>query len=252
MKDQVIGILGAMIEEVAGVIELLNNRTEKYYGGRTFYSGEYSGCKVVVSLSKWGKVSAATTVATMILKFEVSKIIFTGVAGAINSDLRIGDIIIGKRTIQCDMDGRPLVPQYVIPSLNKDFMNCDPTLLAISSGAINELIGKNVFEKEEFKVLHIESPRLFIGDIASSDRFFSNQEDKNQLHSALPSVLCVEMEGGAVAQVCEEYKIPWVVIRIISDNADDTSSVDFQSFVDKIASRYSSAIVECMLKDEFL
>lgn len=248
MDNQPIGIIGAMREEVAGVIDLLNNRREKKIGGRVYYCGDYNDHQMVVTLSKWGKVSAAATVSALILEFDVKEVIFTGVAGAVNTGLRVGDIVIGKRTVQYDMDARPLLPQYEIPSLKTIFMECDPTLLAISSGAIQKLIEIKAFEKEDFKKLNIETPRLFIGDIASSDRFFSNQEDKDQLHRDLPSILCVEMEGSAVAQVCEEYQIPWIVIRTISDNADESSSIDFNVFIERIASMYSTEIIKKILK----
>ncbi len=89
---------------------------------------------------------------------------------------------------------------------------------------------------------------MWVGDIASGDSFFSSNVQRDALRGCLPSVLCVEMEGAAVAQICYEYKIPFAVIRTISDGADDTSHIDFQSFVENIASKCSVEIIKNILK----
>jgi adenosylhomocysteine nucleosidase len=85
---------------------------------------------------------------------------------------------------------------------------------------------------------------LRIGDIASGDQFFSGNKQKHSLSTQLPDVLCVEMEGAAVAQVCYEYEIPFSIIRTISDAADDQSPVDFPSFIKKISSKYAAEIIK--------
>lgn len=93
----------------------------------------------------------------------------------------------------------------------------------------------------------INTPNLHIGDIASGDQFFANNEQKEQLHNSLPTILCVEMEGAAVAQVCHEYTIPFLIIRTISDAADEQSHIDFPLFIKKVSSKYSVGIIKQLL-----
>ena len=248
MKKRTIGIMGAMPEEIDGIVHLLTNCREVSMGKRTYYSGQLNGIDTVVVFSRWGKVAAATTATTLIHEFRITELLFTGVAGAIHSDLKIGDIVIGRRLIQHDMDARPLMKQYEIPLLSKTYFESDASHLAIASKAISTLIeSKNLHavigdaNRAEFG---ISQPSLYIGDIASGDQFFSGNEQKHSLHSQLPDVLCVEMEGAAVAQVCYEYEIPFSIIRTISDTADDQSQNDFPSFIKKISSKYAAEIIK--------
>lgn len=248
MKQLKIGIMGAMPEEIDGVVGLLNHRSEITIGMRTYFTGQINGIETVVVFSRWGKVAAAATVTTLIHQFKITELIFTGVAGAIHYDLKIGDIVIAKKLIQHDMDARPLMPQFEIPLLSKTFFESHKIQIAISTKAVNSLIENKTIhqtigdaELQEFK---ITQPTLFIGDIASGDQFFSNHLQKDKLQSLLPTILCVEMEGAAVAQVCYEYDIPFSIIRTISDAADDQSHIDFPSFIKKISSKYSTEIIK--------
>lgn len=90
----------------------------------------------------------------------------------------------------------------------------------------------------------ISQPKVLIGEIASGDQFFSSDEQKNKLNSLLPDILCVEMGGAAVAQVCYEYVVPFIIIRTISDVSDDNSPIDFPTFINKISSKYSVEIIK--------
>lgn len=233
-----------MTEEIKGVFALLENRKETIMGMRTYYSGIINGIECVVVFSRWGKVAAATTVTSLITHFGVTEIIFTGVAGAISSELQIGDIVLGKRLMQHDMDSRPLIHQYEVPLHKKIFFDSSGQLLKLTTDSINELREEGKFRTKDFEKFHIENPKLFTGDIASGDQFFSRHEQKEKLHASLPSILCVEMEGAAVAQICYEYHIPWIVIRTISDTSDENSPSDFQAFIEKIASYYSTEIIK--------
>ena len=250
MKEKVFGVMGAMQEEIDGVIGLLKNRREVEIGMRKYYTGEINGVKMVVVFSRWGKVAATTTVATLIMFFKVDAVIFTGVAGAIHSSLRIGDIVIGKRLMQHDMNASPMVPKFEVPLHRQTFFECDSTLLAIASESITELLKSEKFDNYDLAMFDIDDPQLFIGDIASGDQFFSTTKQKTRLRKSLPTILCVEMEGAAVAQICFEYNIPWIVIRTISDVADEKSHVDFQSFIQKIASHYSTEIIRKLSSKE--
>ena len=248
MKNRVIGIMGAMPEEIEGVVALLSNCVTISMGKRTYFSGQINGIETVVVFSRWGKVAAATTATTLIHEFKITELLFTGVAGAINSDLKIGDIVLGKRLIQHDMDARPLMKQYEIPLLSMTYFETDSTHLNIASKAINTVFENkslhSVIGERDLVEFNISQPKLFIGDIASGDQFFSTNLQKQNLNAQLPNVLCVEMEGAAVAQVCYEYEIPFSIIRTISDVADETAHIDFPSFIKKISSKYAAEIVK--------
>ena len=251
MNRRKIGIMGAMLEEISDVLLLMSEYEERTMGMRTYYSGKINDIEAVVVFSRWGKVAAATTVSALIHEFEITELIFTGVAGAINPKLKIGDIVLGKRFIQHDLDARPLMPQYEIPLLGKAFLESDDTQLEVASKAINNMIDdKSLLQgiaPELLEKFNITNPKLFTGDIASGDLFFSNSQQRNTLHSQLPSILCVEMEGAAVAQVCLEYQLPFTIIRTISDTADDNSSIDFPLFIKDISSHYSAQIIRNIL-----
>lgn len=215
---------------------------------RTYYAGTFEGIKTVVVFSRWGKVAAATTVSTLIHDFNITELLFTGVAGAINPDLNIGDIVIAKRLIHHDMDARPLMNRFEVPLLDKTYFEGDANLVQKASQSISQLLESKtlhtVIKDNDLNAFNITNPRLHIGDIASGDQFFSSIRQKQPLHATLPSTLCVEMEGAAVAQVCYEHGLPFAIIRTISDVADETSHIDFPLFVEKIASKYSVEIVK--------
>lgn len=239
--------MGAMPEEIQGVIDLLEDRTQASMGMRTYYSGYINGVKAVVVFSRWGKVAAAATVATLVHVFKITELIFTGVAGALSRELQIGDVVIAGRLVQHDMDVRPLMPQYEIPLLQKTFFECEPAQLSVAKHAADALLQNNhlhtLFSQQELSAFNIVAPRAYIGDIASGDQFFAAETQKAALLKNLPGILCVEMEGAAVAQVCYENGIPFTIARTISDTADDCSPVDFPSFINTIAGKYSRAFI---------
>jgi adenosylhomocysteine nucleosidase len=204
----------------------------------------------VVVFSRWGKVAAATTVTSLITKFSITGLIFIGVAGAINTELKIGDVVIADRLIQHDMDARPLMPRHEIPLLGVTYFEGDPDYITIAKKAIDTIIGNNInsfIDEHEIEQFSLHNTRVFKGTIASGDKFFADQADKEQLHAAIPDILCVEMEGAAVAQVCYEYEIPFVVLRIISDECNENSSIDFPDFIQNVSSKYAHEIIRNML-----
>jgi adenosylhomocysteine nucleosidase len=252
MTERVIGIMSAMLEEILGVEELLEDREQEELGMRTYYTGKINGIKTVVVFSRWGKVAAATTVATLIQKFNITELIFTGVAGGISPDLNIGDIVIGTRFIQHDMDARPIIAQYELPLHNIVYLESSAERNQIATNAVNYLLDNKhlheVISQEDLDKFGIHAPKLLSGTIASGDKFFSVNEDKERLLENIPSVLCVEMEGAAVAQVCYEYNIPYTILRTISDTADEKSAIDFPSFIEHVSSKYSVEIVKNMFR----
>lgn len=247
MSDRIIGIMGAMPEEILGVVKMLNDTEESTLARRKYYAGKLNGISTVVVVSGWGKVAAAATISTLIHRFQITELIFTGVAGAISPDIRIGDIVLAKRLIQHDMDARPFIKQYEIPLLGKTFFESSDTKLELAGKAILSLLQNRhlhaIIEQNDLVQFGISAPSMHIGDIASGDKFFSNNADKNELLEKIPTILCVEMEGAAVAQVCYENDIPFTIIRTISDASDDHSVHDFSAFIKDIASKYSVEII---------
>src|SRR6188768_1427880 len=110
-----IGILGAMPEEISGIVSLLKEKTEVLKGMRTYYSGTINHVEVVVVFSRWGKVASATTATHLIVEFGITQLFFTGVAGAIHPNLNIGDIVIADSLVQHDLDARPIMSRFEIP-----------------------------------------------------------------------------------------------------------------------------------------
>ena len=242
-----IGILGAMAEEINGIISLLENIKKVERGMRTYYSGEINDVEVVVVFSRWGKVASATTVTHLIVEFGITQLIFTGVAGAISQNLNIGDIVIANSLIQHDLDARPIMKQFEIPLLGKTVLLPSNELVEASFKVVSELVENDVLidllSVKQQNIFSLSDQKVVLGQIASGDKFFSSNIEKENLLAILPDVLCVEMEGAAVAQVCFEYNIPYVIIRTISDVANENSAVDFSVFVSQVASKFGIEII---------
>jgi len=243
-----IAILAAMPEEVGIFVNKFKLNNKKIFGDLTIYSGSWissEGKKFKLSLawSGWGKVSAARA-ATRIIdsKFKennkVDFILFSGVAGAIKSDLKQWDIVIASGLIQHDFDARPLFDKFQIPALKKDILKPNINQFnAIKEGLIRS---KNNKKLDEFGSIND-------GLIATGDQFISGVNQIKKLKKEIINISAVEMEGAAVAQVAEQELIPWIVIRVISDNADDSAPNNFIEFLDKYK-KFSSKIIEEILE----
>lgn len=241
-----IGIISAMKEEIQALHNQLELSSTIEKGGRTYYHGKLFNQQVVLVFSRWGKVASATTVTQLINDFEIDEVIFTGVAGGIKTKVRIGDIVIGNQLYQHDMDASPLIPKYEIPLLGKKAFQTDRIRTEkLYLAAINFIRQINVYlSREVLNEFQIDEPQIHMGEIASGDQFISDKVDREQIKNGLPKVLCVEMEGAAVAQVCFEYKVPFTIIRTISDNSNDNSHLDFPKFAKEIASEYALGILK--------
>ena len=245
------GIMAAMPEEIEGVIKLVENPEVKFIGGREYTLGTIHDKNVVVVFSRWGKVAAASTVTTLIDVFHVNQIIFTGIAGAIHSDLKVGDIVVASSCVFHDMDTRPLHQRYVVPLLNKKYFDvfvADGLIEKLQSLFINENI-LNIVGQEWTERFNLTSVLVVNRTIASGDQFVNSIEARSDIKLNLSEVACVEMEGAAVAQICYEHEIPCTIVRTISDSADDSAAVDFEPFAKHVASNYSIAIVSALLSD---
>lgn len=219
-------------------------------GGRTFYEGTWAGQDVVLVLSRVGKVSAAITTMLLLQRFGVSHVIFTGVAGAVDTRLRIGDVVVAETSVQHDMDASPLFPRFEIPLLGKT--EFEAALHEQAYAAATDYFGGPFnadVPLERRDTFGITQPQVYRGLIVSGDQFLANPERTAALREALPRALCTEMEGAAVAQVCHEMgNTPHAIIRVISDQADHTAAVDFLRFVDEVAEYVTGGIVKVLLE----
>lgn len=244
-----IGIIGAMNEEITLLKDSMTNIKEINIASRYFYEGDIKKTPVVLVLAKIGKVAAAITTTLLIEKFNVDAIVFTGVAGAIDSNLNIGDVVIADNLVQHDLDASPVFPKYQIPLLNTKNISPAQRLSNILSAAAETYINKKLpseLSKDKLADFHIFKPKIVHGTIVSGDQFIKDKNTVDRIKQDISDVKCVEMEGASVAQVCHEFGKPFSVIRVISDKADHSASVDFLKFLE-IASHYSRGIIHNFL-----
>lgn len=245
-----IGIMGAMHEEIASVKASMANLQEEQHGDRTYYTGTIHGHCVVLTFSRWGKVASAITATTLVTLFHIDQLIFTGVAGATSATLNIGDIVIADTLYQHDMDGRPIIAaRHEIPLTGITFFATDSTLKARARSAIEQLFVAfdQIIPLATRLPFVLTQPKCVEGMIATGDQFITTKAQTHAIISTQPATLAVEMEGAAVAQVCYDYQIPFVIIRTISDRADHDANIDFPTFITEIARYYSAHIIQCML-----
>ena len=239
-----LGIMGAMPEEMDKIIAAITDKQIVESGSRIYYRGKLYGQDVVAVFSRWGKVAAATTATNMILSFNVDSIVFTGVAGAISPELTVGDIVIGQRLFQHDMDARPLMRRFEIPLTSKTSFETAKQNVDIMAQAAHNFLENNKEFREILSEQNITNPKILTGDIASGDLFISSTQMKHAILRNIPSVLCAEMEGAAVAQVCDDYGVPLTVIRVISDSADEEAHISAIGFVNQHAGDYSLSVLK--------
>ena len=248
--DRTIGILGAMAQEIDEVKALLENKTVVNIGTREFVVGKINGIAGGGAFSHWGKVAATITATLMVQEFGVTELIFSGTAGALADGLKVGDIVIAKRLVQHDLDVSPIIPRFELPLLNRIYVDSDPEVTALAGKAVSNLLEQGVEKmvgEQAVKDFNL-APTLYYGDIASGDQFINSDVKRLEILDHLPNVLCVEMEGAAVAQVCLEFGVPFTVIRTISDTADHNARIDFGKFIVEVANAYSRAIISEIMR----
>lgn len=230
MTTSVIGLIGAMDEEIELLLAQMESSEKVTKSGVNYVRGTLQGKEIVVCKSGVGKVNAAITTQILIDHFGVSQILFTGVAGALDPRLNIGDIVISSSCMQHDMDVTPLgFERGIIPYQSVSDFPADDRLIKLAEQACKEL----------------SADGYLVGKVLSGDQFIASRDTVQMLYEQLNGV-CAEMEGSAVAQVCYMNEVPYVVIRSMSDKADGSAHVNFQEFTVK-ASQRSHSIVTHML-----
>ena len=213
---KIVGIIGAMPSEIELIKEKMEIVSTKRVLESDFYVGKMHQKSVVVVCSGVGKVNAAICTQVLIDLFGADYVIDIGVAGAIDADLNIGDVVISTDFVQHDMDVTGLGYEHgVIPGMEISFFPSDEELIALAQASAAKL-----------EIPHITAR------IASGDKFISDGETKAKIRSRFGAA-CVEMEGAAIAQTCYLNLIPVVAIRSISDKADDGAGVSFRQSLDE-------------------
>lgn len=208
-----IAIMGAMPEEIEPLLSKLENINITKYANNTYYEATYQGKEVVVAYSKIGKVFSSLTASVLLEKFGCTKLLFSGVAGAINPELKIGDLIIADKLCQHDLDISIFGHDYGFVPEGAKFVQSDVTLREIA---------KKVAQKSNLSLIE--------GTIATGDQFVASNERKEFISTNFQAD-ALEMEGGSVAVVCDALNVPFFILRAISDTANDDAGVDFDEFM---------------------
>lgn len=211
----VIGIIGAMDEEVNILKEQMEEVRITKKASMDFYQGKLSGKDAVVVRSGIGKVNAAVCAQILADDYHVNAIINTGVAGSLRSEINIGDIVLSKDTLQHDMDASGFgYEPGVIPRMEISVFAGDSKLITTAKQVCEE-VNRDI--------------NVYVGRIVSGDQFISEKKKKEELAN-LYGGYCTEMEGAAIAQTAYLNHIPFLIIRAISDKADNSAEMDYNEF----------------------
>jgi adenosylhomocysteine nucleosidase len=239
-----LGILVPLAEEAEALFALMQQdgaTKTRRIGGRDYHSGHLFGRACVLTLSRVGKVAAAAAAAGLIHEYGVGGILNVGVAGGAAASVKVGDIVVGETLLQHDLDARPIFPRYEVPLTGMSRFAADAALSASLCEAVLAFLAEDLPAlpaqiRDQFA---LAAPRLHQGLIISGDQFVNGHDAVAALRHDIPDALAIEMESGAIAQVCHDYGVPCAVLRIISDSADDNAHVDFPAFLRAVASYYS-------------
>lgn len=228
-----LGIIGAMEVEVEKLREMMDAPQVQTVAGMTFYQGKISGKDVVVVRSGIGKVNAGLCSQILVDRYQVDGIVNTGIAGSLKNEVEVGDIVLSTSAVQHDMDATGFgYPAGEIPQMGIREFPADEGLLELA-----------------VKCCRRANPdiRTFPGRVASGDQFINSREKKNWIRDTFDAY-CTEMEGAAVAQAAYLNQIPYLIVRAISDKADDSADVDYNEFEAK-AVEHSVRLMAAMLEE---
>lgn len=242
--DAPIVILGAFGEEIALLQQKLKDTQTDTIQGIAFVKGTLYNKQVVVALTGIGKVNAAMTATLAVEHFKPRQLIFTGIAGGINPVLKPGDIVIAQKSVQYDY-GKLTSQQLAYRSTRNPFTgNENPLYFPADSLLLYyaDMAGKKVKLMPAGK----HAPVLLKGTVVTGDLFVASSDKKKVLLNDLKAD-ATEMEGAAVAQICWQYHIPCLIIRSISDSADESAAMDMQTFL-KAAAFNSATLVSEIIR----
>ena len=210
-----IGIIGAMEEEVEALRGKLTYVKTTSRASMDFYAGKMGNKEVVIVRSGIGKVNAGICTQILADLFQVDAVINTGIAGSLKAEINIGDIVVSSDALQHDMDARQFgYARGEIPRMDTISFPADPELVAMAKAACEE-VNPDI--------------RVFVGRVVTGDQFIAERSVKNEIASWTEGY-CTEMEGAAIAQAAYLNKVPFVIVRAISDKADDSATMDYPTF----------------------
>ena len=226
-----IGIIGAMEIEVAALKEQMENVTQVKKASLEFNHGVLNGKEVVVVRSGIGKVNAAVCTQILIDDFQVEAVINTGIAGSLKNEINIGDIVVSTDALQHDMDARKFgYPKGQIPQMEVFSFTADP-VLRVKAVEVCSKVNPDI--------------EVFEGRVVSGDQFVADADVKEEIVKEF-SGYCTEMEGAAIAQAAYLNGIPFVVLRAISDKADNSATMDYPTFERKAAEHCVNLVGEML------
>ena len=246
-QKPVIGILGAFPAEIKIIKKKISGVATKIMG-INFIKGEFAGRQIVLAFTGIGKVNAAMTTTLLLDHFKPEKVIFTGVAGGINPNLSPGDIVIAEKLAQHDL-GEITSKGFKIQSYNNPVTGKKNPIFFASEASLVKL-AQQVAEKIKFTVpigTKDRKVKVIKGIVVTGDVFVSSKKKTASLVKEF-NADAVEMEGAAVAQVCFQQGVPFVVLRSISDNADHSANFNYEQFYEA-AAKNSAALTMALIKE---
>ena len=243
MKIGILASLESQLEELTHSMTIIETRT---IGLRDYYIGTLYGKDVVVVFARWGRVSASTAALMLVEIFRVEKFIFLGLAGRVDEKCSIGDIIIGNKFIQYDIDVTALTGskfEIPLPGISEFFIDndlCKKSLEILKSAVDNGSIS--------YKSKKVD---IKIGTIATGGKFITSKNESNDILCGAPDTLCVDMEGAGIAHIADEYAIPSIICRIISDSSDKTAVEDFTKFATDYAPNMLKDVMKTLILEDF-
>ena len=224
-----LGIIGAMKIEVDTLKENMENKTITLRAGMEFCEGTLEGAQVVVVQCGVGKVNAALCVQALCDLFGVTHLVNTGIAGSLNAALDIGDLVISQDAMYHDFDCVGFgYPHGKVPGMDVVAFPADEKMMEYAFAAAEA----------------VNPGHAKVGRVATGDQFICDKAVKNRIIE-LTGALCTEMEGGAIAQAAYRNEVPFVIIRAISDKADDSADMDYPTF-EAIAAHRCATVVQTM------
>lgn len=225
-----IAIMGAMQEEITPLLEKFKEYKKLDYADNIYYETKYKNLDIVIAYSKIGKVFSALTASIMIEKFGCTHLLFSGVAGGINQNLHIGDLVVANKLCQHDVDITAFGHSFGFIPESNIYIETDRNLRELLINTCKEL---NI--------------QVIEGTIATGDQFVATEKRKEFILNTF-NADALEMEGCAVAVVCNALRIPFIVLRSISDSANGEANIDFDTFLDVAAKNSANIIVHLIEK----
>lgn len=226
-----IGIIAAMEQEVKSLVEVMEEKSVTEKANQTFYDGTIYEQEVTVVRSGIGKVNAAIATVLLIDTFEVDTVINTGSAGGIGKGLSVGDLVLATELSYNDADAQ---------------------VFGYAFGQIPQMPDRYTADQELIKMVKAAALAtdwsVEEGLVVSGDSFIASKEQTNHIKEHFPEVLVTEMEGAAVAQTCYQFNVPFVVVRALSDTADEEASVSFDEFIDEAGKKSADMVLAFLEK----